>query len=65
MTVTELKEMLETLEEEGHGEDIVRIWDADSEDFAAVTSCIYSGGKDSVVLYCDSDEEEKEEDPHG
>ncbi len=55
MTVRELCAQLIILFEQGHGDDVVRIYDADSESMEPVTGLIYAGGDCFTDLHSDGD----------
>lgn len=63
MTVTQLKEALERLEEEGHGEDEVHFWNEEETAgyLLPITRCDPLRGEDYVVFYSDGDDEENDE----
>ena len=52
MTVTELKERMQMMEEQGCGDCPVETWDPDCEEWATITCMIYGKGS-PVRLYTD------------
>jgi hypothetical protein len=52
MTVTELKERMQLLEDQGCGDSRVETWDPNSEGWETITSMVYAKGC-PVKLYTD------------
>lgn len=53
MTVTELKERMQLIEDQGCGDSRVEIWDPDYEEWATVTVLTYKNKGSPVRLYSD------------